>query len=271
MLANGGEERLLGLLTEAITDQVPVAMATVVSTQSSVPRRSGTKMLVFQDGTQHGTVGGGAMESRVIVAAQDSMKTGKTQLLSFSLLEPDQGDPGICGGTVDIYLEPYMPAHTVFVIGAGHIGRAVVDLASWLGYRTVVTDDRSERVSEEAMPNADIRHHGTVAEALAQHKVTEDTSVVVVSRDYAIDADAIPQLLGTPVRYLGVMGSKRRWKTVRDELLAAGVDEVALDRIHVPVGIELHAETVEEIAVSILSEVIRVTRSETDVGSDALP
>lgn len=270
-MAGGDDERLLGLLTEAITNQTAVAMATVVATTGSVPRLSGTKMLVFQDGTQHGTVGGGALESRVIVAAQESIRTGKTQLINFSLLEPTKGDPGVCGGTVDIYLEPYMPAHTVFVIGAGHIGRAVVDLASWLGYQTVVTDDRPERVSDEAMPNADIRHHGTVAEALAQHKVTEDTSVVVVSRDYTIDADAVPQLLGTPASYLGVMGSERRWKTVRSELLVAGVDEVALDRIHVPVGIELHAETVEEIAVSILSEVIRVTRSETDEDSDALP
>ena len=111
------------------------------------------------------------------------------------------------------------------------------------------------------MPNAHVRHHGTVAEALAEHKVTENTSVVVVSRDIGIDADAVPQLLGTPARYLGVMGSERRWLTVRRQLLKSGVDESALERIHVPVGIELGAETVEEIAVSILAEVVRVTRS----------
>jgi len=262
-MASGGDQHLLGLLTEAIAGQVPVVMATVVSTKRSVPRRSGTKMLVYEDGTQVGTVGGGALESRVIAAAKDSIHSGKTQLLTFSLLEPERGDPGVCGGTVDIYLEPYMPVHTVFVIGAGHIGRAVVDLASWLGYQTVVTDDRRDRVSEEAMPNADFRHNGTVAEALAEHKVTEDTSVVVVSRAYAIDVDAIPQLLGTPARYLGVMGSERRWQTVRKELADAGVDQMALERIHVPVGIELHAETVEEIAVSIMSEVIQVTRGST--------
>ena len=112
------------------------------------------------------------------------------------------------------------------------------------------------------MPDADVRFHGTVAEALAAHKVTENTSVVVVSRDYAIDVDAVPQLLGTPARYLGVMGSERRWQTVRKELVDSGVDEASLGRIHVPVGIELHAETIEEIAVSILSEVIQVTRGE---------
>lgn len=269
-MVSRGREQLLDLLTTAVSDQTPVALATVVSTKRSVPRRSGTKMLIYSDGTQVGTIGGGAMESRVIAAAQDAMRTGKTQLLTYSLLEPDHGDPGVCGGTVDIYLEPYMPAHTVFVIGAGHIGRAVVDLAGWLGYRTVVTDDRADRVTEDAMPNATVRHHGTVAEALAQHEVTEDTSVVVVSRDFTIDVDAVPQLLGTPARYLGVMGSERRWQTVRKELLGSGVDEASLERIHAPVGIELHAETVEEIAVSILSEVIQVSRAsmlgETDGG-----
>jgi xanthine dehydrogenase accessory factor len=252
--------RMLGLLNEAVGAQTPVVMATIVSTESSVPRRSGTKMLIYEDGTQVGTVGGGAMEHRVVEAARESLRTGNTQLLTYSLLEPTRGDPGVCGGTVDIYLEPYMPEHTVFVIGAGHIGRAVVDLADWLGYRTIVTDDREGTVSAETMPKADFRHHGTVSEALAKHKLTENTSVVVVSRNAEIDIDAVPQLLGTPARYIGVMGSRRRWQTVRKQLLEAGVDDSSLERIHTPVGIELHAETVEEIAVSILSEVIKVTR-----------
>ena len=259
----GDDARLVALLNEAVTEQRPVVLATVVSTRRSVPRRSGTKMLVYDDGTQVGTIGGGAMESRVLEAAMESIQTGRTQLLEYALVDPGRGDPGVCGGDVQIYLEPYMPAHTVFVIGAGHVGRAVVDLANWLGYRTVVTDDRDGRVAEEAMPNADVRHAGTVAEALAEHKITEDTSVIVVSRDIDIDADAVPQLLGTPARYIGVMGSERRWGTVRKQLVESGVDETSLERIHVPIGLELHAETLEEIAVSILSEVIQVTRTPT--------
>jgi xanthine dehydrogenase accessory factor len=161
-----------------------------------------------------------------------------------------------------VYLEPYMPPHTVFVIGIGHVGRAVVDLAHWLGYRTVATDDRPDRVSEEALPAADERIAGSVAEALAAAPVTEDTSVVVVSRSVEVDADAIPQLLKTPARYIGVMGSDRRWNTTRQRLVDDGVAEAELERIHVPVGIELGAETVEEIAVSILSEIIEETRSD---------
>ena len=261
------DQRLLKELADAVTNS-PVVLATVVATKRSVPRRAGTKMLVYQDGTLAGTVGGGAMESRVIEAAHESLRTGKTRLLSFSLLEPERGDPGVCGGEVQIYLEPYMLPHTVFVVGAGHVGRGVVDLAHWLGYRTIVTDDRADRVGADAMPNADVRLGGSVAEALAEHEITEDTSVIVVSRDVTIDVEAVPQLLDTPAGYIGVMGSERRWLTLRRKLIEVGTDETLLERIHAPIGIELGAETVEEIAVSILSEVIQVTRAAMAVAPD---
>jgi xanthine dehydrogenase accessory factor len=265
-VATSEDHRLLQELAAAVTESRPVVLATVVATRRSVPRRAGTKMLVFADGITTGTVGGGAMESRVIDAAHEVLRTRRTRLLSYELLEPDRGDPGVCGGEVQIYLEPYMPPHTVYVIGAGHVGKAVVDLASWLGYRTVVTDDRDDRLTADAMPNADTCVAGTVADALVAYPVTADTSVVLVTRDVDIDADAIPRFLATPARYIGVMGSERRWNTTRRRLLEEGLEEVQLERIRVPIGIELGAETVEEIAVSVLSEVIRATRI--DAGSD---
>ena len=251
---------ILEELSAAVSAHKPVVLATVVATKRSVPRRAGTKMLVYGDGSLSGTVGGGAMESRVIDAARQSMRTGTTQLLTYELLDPDRGDPGVCGGEVQVYLEPYMPPHTVFVVGAGHVGRTVVDLAHWLGYRTVITDDRDELVAEEHLPNADVMISGSVEEALAKEQITENTSVVVVSRDIGIDADAIPKLLKTPARYIGVMGSHRRWRTVRSQLEEEGIPNSDLDRLHVPIGIELGAETLEEIAVSIMAEVIRVGR-----------
>ena len=255
---------ILEELAAAVSAGKPVVLATVVATKRSVPRRAGTKMLVYGDGTQSGTVGGGAMESRVLDAAHQSLATGRTQLLTYELLDPGRGDPGVCGGEVQVYLEPYMPPHTVFVVGAGHVGRTVSDLAHWLGYRTVVTDDREELVDEENLPNADLLIGGSVEDALAKEQITETTSVVVVSRDIDIDADAIPRLLRTPARYIGVMGSERRWRTVRSRLEAEGIPEADLDRLHVPIGIELGAETLEEIAVSIMAEVIRANRGATE-------
>ncbi len=253
--------RILTELADAIAEQSPVVLATVVATKRSVPRRAGTKMLVYGDGRLVGTVGGGEMESRVIDEAKATLRSGRTKLLDYALLSPERGDPGVCGGEVQIYLEPHMPPHTVFVVGAGHVGRAVVDLAHWLGYMTVVTDDREDRLTDDEMPNADVRLAGTIADALVAHPVTEDTSIVVVSRNVDIDVAAIPPLLDTPARYIGVMGSDRRWATTRKTLIDAGVAEAALDRVHAPIGIEIGAETLEEIAVSIMSEVIRVARA----------
>jgi len=149
-----------------------------------------------------------------------------------------------------------MTPHTIVVIGAGHVGKAVVDLAHWLGYRTIVIDDRADLMSEDSMPNADARFTGSVADAIDAHPITENTSVVVVTRSHDLDAKITPLLLETPARYIGVMGSKRRWASTQDLLNEAGLTDDEIDRIHNPIGLEIGAETVEEIAVAIMSQVI---------------
>jgi len=257
-MTGGQDGRVLQALNAAIEAGQPVVLATVVATQRSVPRHAGTKMLVFDDGRLTGTVGGGEMESRVIEEAKAAFLTRRPQLLDYALLEPARGDPGVCGGEVQIYLEPYMPAHTVVVIGGGHVGRSVVDLADWLGYRTVVIDDRAERLTETEMPNAGERLVGSITEMLSGLEIAEDTSVAVVTRSVDKDAEAIPLLLRTPARYIGVMGSERRWREVRQRLADLGIGDTDLERVHAPIGIEINAETLEEIAVSILSDIIRV-------------
>jgi xanthine dehydrogenase accessory factor len=152
-----------------------------------------------------------------------------------------------------------MIPHTVFVVGCGHVGKAVLDLAGWLGYRTVATDDRADMVTEALLPDVDVRMPGSIREALDASPITEDTSVIVVTRSTNIDVDVIPPLLATPARYVGVMGSKRRWEITRQALADAGV--AGLDRVHSPIGIDVNAETLEEIAVSILAEVIATNRA----------
>ena len=254
------DQRLVDALAVAVRDREPVVLATVVATSRSVPRRAGAKMLIYGDGRLLGTVGGGEMESRVIAAARTCLDTGRTDLLNYSLLEPERGDPGVCGGDATIYLEPYMPAPTVLVIGCGHVGAAVIDLAHWLGYRTIGVDDRADRIDEAVVPNADHRFAGTVEEFLAANELTADTAAVLVTRDVDVDVDAIPRLLERPLGYLGVMGSERRWMATRRRLVDGGVAPDALDGIRVPIGLEIAAETVEEIAVAIMAEVIASVR-----------
>lgn len=260
-MSAGDNAQVLRELAAAVSGSRPVALATVVQTRRSVPRRAGTKMLVFGDGRTIGTVGGGAMEAAVVEEALEAIRRGKNALLEYDLLNPAEGDPGICGGEVKIYLEPYMPPHTVYVIGCGHVGRSVIDLASWLGYRTIAVDDREDLVTEEALPKADVRFHGSVEEAVLEHPVSPDSSIVVVTRSTDLDAAALPHLIDTPARYIGVMGSKTRWRATRDRLVEQGVGRESLDRIHNPIGLEVGAETLEEIAVSIMSEIIKINRT----------
>jgi len=259
-----GNEQILRELMAALEERRPVALATIVATKRSVPRSAGTKMLIYGDGATAGTVGGGEMEAKVVGEALETIRTRQPRVVEYELVNPNEGDPGICGGELTVYLEPYMSPHTVYVIGCGHVGVTVLELANWLGYRTIAIDDRPDLVSEEALPNVDVRFAGSVTGAVAANPVPEDASIIVVTRSPEMDVRILPDLLETPASYIGVMGSRKRWESTREHLVAAGIAPERLDGIHVPIGLEINAETLEEIAVSILSEVIRENRAEVD-------
>lgn len=254
------DNQLVLELADAVGSETPVAVATVIDTSRSAPRRAGAKMLVYPDGRISGTVGGGEMEARVVQEAIKAFETGVGKVLDYELVDPGKGDPGVCGGEVRIYLEVFMPTPTVYVIGCGHVGRAVVDLAHWLGFRVVAYDDRPEML--EGLTSADATVSGTITDALENTPVTSDTHVVVVTRNVELDTELMPPLLSTPARTIGLIGSSRRWNVTRDRLRDKGIPDDQLDRVMSPIGVELHAETPEEIAVSILAEIIRERRSD---------
>jgi len=234
------------------------ALCTVVKSEGSTPRHVGSKMLVYPDGKFVGTVGGGELESRVIKVALDVMKNGTAQTLTYSMVDPSRGDPGVCGGTVEVFVEPILPAAMIVVIGGGHVGKAVVHLAKWMGFRVAVSDDRAEFCNPESIPDADAYYPVAMAELANQFKVTKQTYLVVTSRGSAIDAKGLPSLLESEAAYIGVIGSKRRWLTTVKALKENGVTDELIAKVHSPMGLELNAETPEEIAVSIMAEILMV-------------
>jgi xanthine dehydrogenase accessory factor len=241
-------------LLSRVANRKPVVLCTVINSNRSVPRKAGAKMLVFEDGSTHDTIGGGEMESRVISEAIKAIKEKKPRQLNYALVNPSEGDPGVCGGEVAIYLEPYMPQTTIYILGAGHIGKAVSELSEWLGYRVIVWDDREEVINGFEGEGSTLS--GPLMEALSVEPIDEHTRVVVVTRNAEVDSEILPTILDTPAPYIGVMGSGQRWKVVRDTLIKEGVSEQAVDRIATPIGLAIAAESPEEIAVSILAEVI---------------
>lgn len=236
------------------------ALCTVTRTTGSVPRRAGAKMLVFRDGATEDTIGGGEMEARVIAEALKSLADGQPRTLEYSLTDPIRGDPGICGGTVEVFVETINPEPTLLIIGAGHVGRALAELADFLGYRVLVSDDRPELCNPENIPHGDAFYPVTIAELPNHVALNDQTYICLTTRNAQIDIAGLPALLDSPVAYIGVIGSRRRWTEARKKMGAAGVPAAKLDRVRSPMGIELNAETPEEIALSIMSEIVMLRR-----------
>ncbi len=250
-------------LAELIASQQagkPVALATIIRARGSVPRHVGSKMLIYADGHLSGTIGGGEMEARVMKEALEALDEGRPRIVPYTLVDPAKGDPGVCGGEVEVYIEPYLSPATVLVIGSGHVGRAVVRLAAWLGFRVAVNDDRPELATPEQAPGADIYLPGGIEEALANFTITRNTYVVVVTRNVLVDRQIIPRLLESPAPYIGIIGSRRRWEESKRLLREDGLSDERLSRCHSPIGLELNAETPSEIAVSIMAEIIMALR-----------
>jgi xanthine dehydrogenase accessory factor len=232
------------------------ALCTIIQTSGSTPRHEGSKMLVYEDGHFIGTVGGGEVETRIIQEALSAIQDGKSRRLEYNMVNPQRGDPGVCGGSLEIYVEPILPDPLLVVIGGGHVGKAVVHLAKWLGFRVAVSDDRAEFSSKAANPDADEFYPVAMAELPRQLKFNARTYVVLTTRGAGIDIDGLPQLLDLPFAYLGLIGSKRRWSVTRKAMVEKGIAEEKIARVRSPIGLELKAETPEEIAVSIMAEII---------------
>jgi xanthine dehydrogenase accessory factor len=250
-------------LAEIEKQNESAVLCTVTSSEGSTPRHVGSKMLVYPDGHFIGTVGGGEVEQRVLSEAMMSLDDGQPRHVHYNMVDPTRGDPGTCGGQVEVFVEPILPAPLVVVIGAGHVGKAVVHLAKWLGFRVAACDDRVEFCNPESLPDADAYYPVTMDELPKQIKIDKRTVLILTTRGSAIDVAGLSPLLDSPAGYIGVIGSKRRWATTVKALREKGISDEKLARVHSPIGLELQAETPEEIAVSIMAEVMMVKEKST--------
>jgi xanthine dehydrogenase accessory factor len=237
-------------------DGESAALCTVVKSEGSTPRHVGSKMLVYPDGHFIGSVGGGDLEHRVLDEACMAIAEGKPRLLSYNMADPARGDPGVCGGQVEVFVEPILPSPTVVIIGGGHVGKAVAHLAKWLGFRVAVSDDRPEFCTKEAIPDGDVFYVCAMSELPSRVKLGPRSYLILTTRGSSVDVEGLPALMKAEPAYIGVIGSRRRWSITVKELEALGVPSSQIEAVHSPIGLELEAETPEEIAVSILAEIL---------------
>lgn len=239
----------------------PAVLATVISSRGSAPRKASAKMLIKKDETFIGSVGGGGVEHQVSRKAIEVMKTGQPQIVHFDLSGKECVAQMICGGQMDIFLEPILPSETLYLCGAGHIAQSTAAMGKMLGFRVVVVDPRPEFNNVDRFSDADSLVVEDYAVAIPKLNIDEDGYIIIYTPGHISDEQCLYFAVGTKANYIGMIGSKKKVREVKQRLLQKGVPQQQLDRVYAPIGIEIGAETPQEIAVSIIAEIIKVKRN----------
>ena len=238
------------------------ALATIVVSKGATPRKDSAKMLVYEDGRRSGTIGGGFTESEVCREALIALKTGKPKLLSFDLTGIDHEESAlVCGGSMQVYVESVLPDPTLFIFGAGFVSRAVAEAVKPIGFRIAVVDDRIEYANPEKFPIADVFYVDGWEEVLKKLPVNDSSYLFIATRGHRLDLLCLRFALQSPARYIGMLGSLRKNQSLFELLEKEGVDPAKFKRVCVPVGIDIGAETAEEIAASMAAELIAVRKN----------
>lgn len=251
-------------LNEIESSGSSAVLCIVTQTRGSTPRHSGSKMIVFPDGGIFGTVGGGETEALCIKEAINLLQQGSTKTLNYKLVNPELGDPGICGGEVDIYLEVIGKKDNLIIIGAGHVGQKIAYLSQWLGFKTSIIDDRDELLdfSNDLQNLSKFSTLEELLESMREHQ-NSNLFVVLTTRSLEIDVQLLPKIISVNPRYIGVIGSKKRWIKTTELLMKSGILESEIQKIFSPIGLDLKSETPEEIALSIMAEIMMVKNETT--------
>jgi len=237
-----------------------IALVTIVETKGSTPREAGAKMMVDKDGLISGTIGGGITEAKVIEEVKQALKEGKGKLITYHLTKEQAAlDEGaICGGEMKVFIDVLQPKEEVLIFGAGHIAVYVSKLMKMIGFKVTVIDDREEFANKERFPEADEIIAEDIKKALSHLKITPSTYIIVVTRGHLKDEEALDSVIRSNAAYIGMIGSRKKNTTVFQHLEKQGVSAQELKKVHTPIGIDIGAQTPEEIAVSIIAEIIKV-------------
>ena len=238
------------------------ALATIVNVRGSIPSFESAKLLIREDGSIVGTVGGGCVEAEVWTVAREVMQEEKSRKLTFSLNNDPSFDTGLlCGGTLEIFVEPILPTPYLYIFGAGHVSLSLSKVATVAGFSTIIIDDRDTYANRERFPEA-VEIHADEYEKVFERLVPNSSSfLIAVTRGHRDDMRVLRWAVGTLARYVGMIGSKRKVIEIVKHLEGEGVPAQQLARVHAPIGLEIGAVTPEEIAVSVVAEMIAVRRN----------
>src|SRR5205085_7901508 len=227
------------------------AVATIVNVRGSIPSFKTAKMLVRDDGSILGTIGGGCVEAEVWQAAREVMESENPRTLTFNLNQDPKYDTGlVCGGTLDIFVEPILPPAALYIFGAGHVSVNLYKVARNAGFDLTIVDDRASYANRERFPEAKQVIAEDFEQAMARITPNEASYIVIVTRGHRDDMRVLRWAIQTPARYIGMIGSKRKTIAIFRELTKEGIAPQLFERVHAPVGLDIGAVTPEEIAVA---------------------
>jgi xanthine dehydrogenase accessory factor len=238
------------------------ALATIVEVRGSIPSYESAKLLVREDGSMAGTIGGGCVEAEVWNAAREVIETEKPKRLSFNLGQDAAYDNGlICGGQLEVFVEPVLPIPHAFIFGGGHISKSLSKVANLAGFSTVIVDDRESFANRERFPEAEAVHAAEYEQVFPSLAINETSYLIVVTRGHRDDMRVLKLAIATNARYIAMIGSKRKVLNVVRELEKEGIPREAFERLYAPMGLDIGAISPEEIAISVAAEMIAVRRN----------
>ena len=238
------------------------AVATIVQVNGSIPSYESAKMLVREDGSIMGTVGGGCVEGDVWTAAREVIETEKPKHLNFSLSQEAAYDEGlICGGQLNIFVEPIIPHPQAVIFGGGHVSKGISRIATLAGFQTSIVDNREAFANKERFPEAAATYAEEYEDVFGKLQINSATYLIIVTRGHRDDMRVLRWAVGTNAKYIAMIGSKRKTISVVKELEKEGIPREAFDKVFAPMGLEIGAETPEEIAISVVAEMIAVRRA----------
>ncbi|WP_353094526.1 XdhC/CoxI family protein [Tissierella praeacuta] len=251
-----GDLSVMKKVLEDINNGKELAVATITKSEGSTPRGIGTMMAVLEDGSIHGTIGGGALEKHIIELCIETIREGNSKSISLPL--DTKGVEMICGGEVEVFIDVYKINPKLLIIGGGHVGYAIYNIASLLNFDIVLFEDRKEFLTHERFPLAKELVLGPIDEKLRDYKIDNNTYIVIASRGHKYDEESLTEVINSDAKYIGVMGSKRKVITMMDNLRHKGISEENIDKVYAPIGLEISSGNPEEIAMSIMSEILLI-------------
>lgn len=251
-------------IVELKSKGTPSALVTVIKTNGSVPRDVGSKMIVEANGQIHGTIGGSSVEDLVIHLTIDMIKSGKAGIVKHDLFDKEENDTGmVCGGSMEFYIEPLATTERLIIFGGGHVGYALANFAKDLGYDCIIVDQRPEYANAQRFPWASDCIADDPERIAAEFETQNTDYIVIVTHGHKHDYVALKGVINKPFRYLGMIGSKVKRNEIYQKLKNIdGIGDDKIEQVHCPIGLSIKAQTPEEIAISILAEMIAVRRGE---------